>query len=138
MLGIARRAIPVISVKTSESSRSATTTLASASCSSVKFCTAGPFYERELLFEASHARSAIRCCHPSDSDLDRMVGARLGESLLLTRVAAARVRALRAAHDAVDSHEQMVMIFSCNDWNRVIISAQDPADWSACLECIPG
>jgi hypothetical protein len=67
-----------------------------------------------------------------------MVGARLGESLLLTRVAAARVRALHAAHDAVDSHEQIVMIFSCNDWNRVIISAQDPADWSACLECIPG
>jgi hypothetical protein len=35
MLGIARRAIPVISVKTSESSRSAKTTLASASCSAV-------------------------------------------------------------------------------------------------------
>jgi hypothetical protein len=33
-LGIARRAIPVISVKTSDGSRSATTTLASASCSS--------------------------------------------------------------------------------------------------------
>jgi hypothetical protein len=34
-LGIARRAIPVISVKTSDASRSATTTLASASCSSL-------------------------------------------------------------------------------------------------------
>lgn len=43
-----------------------------------------------------------------------MVGASVGESLVLTRLAAARPR-LHAAHDAVDGHEQIVMIFSCSD-----------------------
>jgi hypothetical protein len=43
-----------------------------------------------------------------------MIGASLGESLLLTRQQQ-RVRALHAAHDAVDGHEQIVMIFSCGD-----------------------
>jgi hypothetical protein len=41
-------------------------------------------------------------------------GPGLGESLLLTRPAAARPR-LHAAHDTVDGHEQIVMIFSCGD-----------------------
>ena len=46
--------------------------------------------------------------------LDRMVGPGLGESLLLTGERQ-RVRALHAAYDAVDGHEQIVMIFSCSD-----------------------
>ena len=49
-------------------------------------------------------------------------GPGLGESLLLTRLAAARPRP-HAAHDAVSGHEQIVMIFSCSDRSQAIISA---------------